>query len=193
MNSWMVFGIACAVAVLATSALANIQYRLYPVSTGPGGVAATPLPASGVIDIGSVTEATELHIFDDSGVDDSAGPIKVRGSSDGSPIRVKIVGPNDVLAFESSVFRELTAGMRDLGGLRFVGVNPDGTDNARYAEPAGVRTVADIFAFLSSWFGNCSCNLPSLPPSRGCPCLVGVNPNCQAPAPRAPVLFDPCP
>jgi hypothetical protein len=112
--------------IFASQALAGVRYTIDGLPAG-----GTAVPSSGVIDVGNIGASdTLMHVFDDSGVDDSVGMIKVRGSSAGGVLRVKVVDKDDISAFILGPQDPLLEGLRNLGGLKFVGINPaDNSDD----------------------------------------------------------------
>ena len=135
---------------LAGSASAQVQYKLYPIG---GSSMATPvdLPnAGGVINVGTLAEDKELHIYDSVGINDSLGPIVIQGSSVGGTLRVKIVNQSDTLAFSGLPTVFIQEGLRNFAGIRFEHpTDPSDTslrDNSRVAVAVQGDITGDIEA-----------------------------------------------
>lgn len=100
--------------VLAGSVDAAVVYR-------QNGAAPAPLPAGNIINLGSLAQDTTIHIYDDTGVDESVGLVTIRGSANGHKLRVQVINGADSDGFDLEPVEPIDVGLRDLGGIQIQG------------------------------------------------------------------------
>ncbi len=100
---------------LTSAATGQVRYRL-------AGGADTNLPTDRIINVGTLTVPTLLHIFDATGADESiVGQVVVKGSvSTGGSLLVQIAASSAGNVFNTAeTVQPFLEGLRDFGGIRF--------------------------------------------------------------------------
>lgn len=127
----------------AAMAVGQIKYTIDgPVPVGP-----TDLPTDRIISVGDlVSGVTTLHIYDNSGIDESVvGQVRVQGSSTSSAtLQVKVVSQSDTFAFTGFPTSFLLPGLRNFGGVRFEHPNGDPNEILRRRSVVAVSIQGDI-------------------------------------------------
>lgn len=130
-------GCLCATAPLAHS---QIVYKVN------GGTPAL-VPVNGVINVGTISTDTLIHIYDDTGVDENAPSIVIQGSATSSGrVRVQVVGPTigDRFAVSSDIALSGEVALRDLGGIRFENPSNSNDTSLRDHSVVAVSIRGDI-------------------------------------------------
>lgn len=69
------------------------------------------------INVGTITSDVWVHIYDDSGVDESVGTVHITGMSDGGRLFFQVCTSTDTDAFDNEPNLPITSGLRNFGGL----------------------------------------------------------------------------